>query len=77
MELHIEEQLQTSPDTTELYCERINFETYPISYSVAFAKRQFTEQIMVDPIENVHEKFKSTERSSQGLFRNGFLIYKY
>ena len=52
-------------------------ETYPNSYSVAFAKRQFTEQIMVDPIENVHEKFKSTERSSQGLFRNGFLIYKY
>ena len=45
--------------------------------SKAFEERQFMEQIMLDPIENVYEKFQTTVRSNQSLFRNGFLIYKY
>ena len=77
MDIGIDEQVQSGASTSELYCEKIKFETYPNSYSRAFAERQFTEQIMLDPIENVYEKFQSTERTNRSLFRNGFLIYKY
>ena len=82
MEIGIDAQisrktLQSSVNTAELYCEKIKFKTYPNSYSEAFAERQFTEQIVLDPIENVYEKFQSTERTNQSLFRNGFLIYRY
>ena len=72
MDIGIDEQVQSGASN----CEKIKFETYPNSYSRAFAERQFTEQIMLDPIENVYEKFQSTERTNRSLFRNG-LIYKY
>ncbi len=77
MDFEANDKMMSADGTTELYCEKIDFKTYPSSYSKAFEERQFMEQIMLDPIENVYEKFQTTVRSNQSLFRNGFLIYKY
>ncbi len=77
MDFEVDAKILSDDSTTELYCEKINFETYPNSYNQAFAERQFMEQIMLDPIENVYEKFPTTMRTNQSLFRNGFLIYRY
>ncbi len=77
MDFEVKEQVQSGSSSTELYCEKIKFETYPNSYSESFAERQFTEQIVLDPIDNVYEKFQTTERANQSLFRSGFLKCRY